>query len=68
MEVSEGKFTVPNSDLYIIIFSVYYQDCSYAKVRMALVNKHNGIIYESKQAKLYKNNIAHWTPYNPCSK
>jgi hypothetical protein len=64
MEIHEGKFTTSNSDLYIIIFAVHYQDCSYAKVKMALINKSNGIVYEAKNAKIHKKNITNWEVYN----
>jgi hypothetical protein len=64
MEVCEGKFTTSNSDLYVIIYSVHYQDCSYAKVSMSLINENNGIIYESRDTKIHKKNITHWEPYH----
>jgi hypothetical protein len=60
--IEEGVYTADNTDLKVIIHKIYYKNEEFFKARYSLVNKHNGIIYDSrKKTKFYKKNIGHWT-------
>lgn len=56
-----GEYTADNTDLIAHIVKVQYQSEEYAKVKLHLINKKNGIVYEMyKNYKIYKKNITHW--------
>lgn len=59
--VSRTEYVTDNSDLKVIIHKVLYSNNEYSKVKLTLVNKRNGIIYEmNKKYKLVHKNIEHW--------
>ena len=54
-------YTADNTDLKVKIINIRYQNDKYARVKLTLVNKRNGIVYEvNKNYKIYKKNITHW--------
>ena len=56
-----GVWTVDNSDLNVIIHKIYYENQTYIKCKLTLINKHNGIEYERhKNYKIYTKNVDHW--------
>lgn len=65
MNLRKGKYTTNTSDLVIIVFNVAYQNDRYAKAKIRLVNKHNGIEYDMRPRyhKIYKHRITHWKRY-----
>ena len=54
------SYTTTNSDLFIDVLAIYHEDTQTIKARVRLRNKHNGIVYEEKNRKLYKKLISHW--------
>lgn len=58
------RYSADNTDLIADIIKVQYQTEEYAKVKMNLINKKNGIVYEVRRNyKIYKKNITHWKRY-----
>jgi len=53
-------YTADCSDLKVFIKKVHYESTDYYKVKLSLINKNNGIVYETKNCKLYKDKITHW--------
>lgn len=63
--LEEGKiYSKDNSDLKVYIDKIYYLHPEYYKVRLSIINKHNGIVYESnKKYKLYYKKVMDWNEY-----
>lgn len=61
MQLTRGTWTADNSDLNVEILKVSYQKDTYARIKINLYNKHNGIVYETRaNYKVWKKNITHW--------
>jgi hypothetical protein len=59
--VDKRFYTSTNSDLVVYINNIYKKTPNYTYVRLTLINKKNGIIYEiRKKYKLLHKNIKHW--------
>lgn len=60
--IKTGKsYSAKNTDLQVYINKVTYKSENYTKVKLTLVNKKNGIIYETgKKYKLIHDQIKHW--------
>jgi len=58
--VKGGRYTTTNSDLFIDVLAIYHEDDLTIKVKVRLKNKHNGIVYEERNRRLYKKLISHW--------
>lgn len=54
------SYTNNKSDLKLYIINVSYYNDEYIKVKASLINKFNDIIYETRNYKLYRNNINNW--------
>lgn len=61
MRLTKGTYTTDNSDLKVEVIKVSYQTPEYARIKINLYNKYNGIVYETrKNYKVLKKNISHW--------
>ena len=60
--IAEGRtYTMDTSDLKVYIHKIYYRSPQYYKAKVSIINKHNGVIYETRQNyKLYPKLIKHW--------
>jgi len=66
MRMTKAFYTTDNSDLLIHVIAIPYQNTEYAKVKLRLSNKKNGIAYDTrpKHHKVYFKNIVHWIKLN----
>lgn len=55
-----ATYTNKVSDLAMRVVSIYYESDTVVKIRGVLFNKHNGIVYETKQFDLTKESIKNW--------
>ena len=61
MRLTRGTYTTDNSDLAVEVIKVSYQTSEYARIKINLYNKYNGIVYETRSNyKVIKKRIAHW--------
>lgn len=62
MVIKSNKiYTNNRSDLKVYIHRVFHSSDTYYKVKLTLINKKNGITYDTaKGYKLYKKNIEDW--------
>ena len=61
MIIKKGLYVTNNSDLLINVLNVAYQNEIYAKIKVQLFNKRNGIVYNLPEYyKVFKKNIQHW--------
>lgn len=61
MKIQSGKsYITPNSSLIVRVHKIYHESDTYYKANISLVNKTNGIVYETKGYKLMKSQITHW--------
>jgi hypothetical protein len=58
--IKKGTYSVPNSDIKVIIHAIKYRGDTYFKCHASIVNKKNAIIYERKNYVIYYANIEHW--------
>ena len=65
MIITKGIYTTNNSDLNIHVLNVAYRCADYVKAKIMIVNKRNGIVYDTRYYKLYYKNITHWIKYLP---
>lgn len=60
MELLKAKYTSNDASIVVRIDKIHHQDNVKAKVRYTVMNKRNGIIYETRNATLMKDRIRHW--------
>lgn len=53
-------YTNDVSSLNFKVLAIHHESDEYYKVKGLLLNKFNGIVYEKKNYKLYKNRILNW--------
>ena len=62
LKIRKGFYTTENSDLFVHVVVVAYENEQYIKAKIQLSNKKNGIIYDRRPRylKIFKKNITHW--------
>lgn len=65
MKLLTGKYKTDNTDLLVKVLKVQYQNDTYVKFKGELYNASNGILYERRNYKVYKDFITHWTKVFP---
>lgn len=60
MLIKNTTYTNNKTDLKLYILKVPYYNKEYVKVKGSLINKRNEILYETKNYKLYWENIKDW--------
>lgn len=63
MIISERKYTSDNSDLYVLVHKVFYQNDEYVKFKISLIEKRHNWHFETKTYKVPKIRIQHWKLY-----
>lgn len=53
-------YTMETSDLNVYINKIHFRGPRYYKAKITLINKHNGIVYETKNYKLYPDKVKLW--------